>query len=67
MRCIRGWIFYLEMVFKLEGLFAVGALELAQSSRFVVTNHVALQAVDVGEILLTNAARLNRKNKYRAK
>lgn len=56
---------YLEMVFKLEGLLAVGALKLAQSSRFVVTNHVTLQAVDVGEVLLTNAARLNQKYRGR--
>lgn len=49
------------MVFKFEGLVAIGALELAQSSRFVVTNHVTLQTVDVGEILLTHTTRLDRR------
>lgn len=54
-------------MFKLEGLVAVGALEFAQSSRFVVTNHVTLQAVDVGKILLANATRLKQLNHTKRK
>jgi len=49
---------YLEMVLEFEGLVAVGALEFAQSGRFVVADHVTLQAVHIGKVLLTNAARL---------
>ncbi len=33
---------YLEVMLKLEGLVTVGALEFAQSSRFVVADHVTL-------------------------
>lgn len=59
---------YLEVVFKLEGLVAVGALEFAQSSRFVVADHVTLEAIDVGKVLLANAARLHQsKEKLLAK
>jgi hypothetical protein len=54
---------YLEMMFKLEGLVAVGALEFTQSSRFVVADHVTLQTVDVGEVLLANTARLERSER----
>jgi Tfp pilus assembly protein PilP len=54
---------YLEMMFKLEGLVTVGALEFTQSSRFVVADHVTLQTVDVGEVLLANTARLERSER----
>ena len=47
-------------MFKLEGLVAIGALEFAQSSRLVVADHVTLQAIDVGEVLLAHAARLQK-------
>jgi hypothetical protein len=51
------------MMFKLEGLVAVGALEFTQSSRFVVADHVTLQTVDIGEVLLANTARLERSER----
>ena len=47
------------MVFKLEGLVTVGALEFTQPSRFVVADHMTLQTVHVGKVLLAHAARLN--------
>ena len=52
------------MVFKLEGLVTVGTLEFTQSSRFVVADHVTLQTVDIGKVLLANTARL-RDDKYK--
>lgn len=47
----------LEVMFKFEGLVTVGALEFAQSSRFVMADHVSLQTIDVGEVLMANTAR----------
>ena len=49
---------YLEVVLELEGLLALGALELAQHCALVVGDHVSLEPVDVGEGLVTHLARL---------
>ena len=46
----------LQVVLELEGLAALGALELAEVGALVVRDHVALQAVDVGERLAAHAA-----------
>ena len=46
----------LEVVLELERLAALGALELAEVGALVVRDHVALQAVDVGERLAAHAA-----------
>lgn len=43
---------------KFEGLFAVGAFEFAETRALVVADHVALEAVDIGKVLLAHAARL---------
>jgi len=47
----------LEVVLELECFFAVGAFEFAKASALVVTDHVTLQTVDVGEILLAHGTR----------
>lgn len=47
-----------EVVLELEGLVAVGALEFAQQRRFVVADHVALQAIHVGETFVADFAAL---------
>lgn len=54
-------------MFKFEGLVTVGALEFAQSSRFVMADHVSLQTIDVGEVLMANTARLSNDKKKRNK
>ena len=51
---------YLEVVFEFEGFVAVGAFEFTQAGALVVAYHVALQAVDIGKILLTYSATLHR-------
>lgn len=47
-----------EVVLEFESLVAVGAFEFAQKRRFVVADHVALQAIDVGEALVADFATL---------
>lgn len=42
-----------------KGLFAVGAFEFAEAGALVVTDHVALEAIDVGKILLAYYAGLS--------
>lgn len=49
------------MVLEFEGFAALVALEAAQHLGLVVGDHVALEPVDVGELLLTHVARLGRK------
>lgn len=49
---------HLEVVLELEGLLALGALELAQHGTLVVGDHVPLQPVHVGESLVAHLARL---------
>lgn len=48
-----------------EGLVAVGAFEFAESSTLVVTDHVTLEAVHVGKVLLAHATRLMRGGRRR--
>ena len=48
-----------EMVLELEGLAALGTLELAQIGALVVTDHVTLKAVDVCERLVADLADLD--------
>lgn len=50
----------LEVMLEFECLVAVLAFEFAQQRRFVVADHVALQAVHVGERFLAQLAALNR-------
>ena len=52
-------ISYLEVMLEFEGLFAVGAFEFAEAGALVVTDHVALEAIDVGKILLAYYAGLS--------
>lgn len=41
------------MVLELKRLLTLGTLELPQEGAFVVTDHVALQSVYIGERLVT--------------
>lgn len=52
---------FLQVMFKLEGFVAVVALELPQQCALVVADHVTLQAVNIGERLVANFARLKQK------
>lgn len=52
----------LQVMLELEGLVAVVALELAQLCALVMTDHVTLESVHVGEALVANLACL-RANK----
>jgi len=52
------------MMFKLERFFALWTFELAQHCAFIVTYHVPLEAVNVGERLVAHLTRLQaRQNK----
>ena len=51
-------ITYLEVVLELESLSAVGALEPPEDGGLVVRDHVPLQPVHVGELLLAHLANL---------
>ena len=57
---IFGFI-YLEVVLELESLPAVGALEPPEDGGLVVRDHVPLQPVHVGELLLAHLAHLQTK------
>lgn len=50
----------LQVVLKLERLITVGTFKLAQQRRLVVGDHVALQPVHVGELLVAHLAALER-------
>ena len=45
-----------------ERFVAVGAFEFPEPGALVVADHVTLETVHVGEILLTHAARLSTKH-----
>lgn len=47
---------FLEMMFELERLFALGTFELAQHRALVVTYHVPLETVNIGERLVAHLA-----------
>lgn len=49
---------YLEMMFELERLFALGTFELAQHSALIMAYHVPLETVNVGECLVAHLAGL---------
>lgn len=51
----------LEVVFELEGLVALLALELPQQGTLIVADHVPLESVDIGEGLVANAAGLKQE------
>lgn len=51
-------IYYLEMMFELESFFTFGTFELAKHRALVVTYHVSLEPVHVGERLVAYLARL---------
>jgi hypothetical protein len=53
--------YYLEVVLELESLSAVGTLEPPEDGGLVVGDHVPLQAVHVGELLLADAADLRKR------
>ena len=57
------FLWYLEVVLELESLLAVGAFEFAQASALVVADHVTLQTVHVGKVLLAHGARLANKKR----
>lgn len=44
----------LQMMLELKCFVAIGAFEFAQQRRFIVTDHVSLEAVHVGKCLLAN-------------
>lgn len=46
----------LQVVLELERLITVGALEFAQQRRLVVGDHVTLEPVHVGELLMAHLA-----------
>lgn len=48
---------FLEMMFKFERFFALWTFELAQHCAFIVTYHVPLEAVNVGERLVAHLTR----------
>ena len=50
------------MMFELESLSAVDAFEPPEDCGLVVRDHVSLQPIHVGEILLANLATLQEKN-----
>lgn len=52
---------YLQVVLEFEGLFALGAFEFAKNSTLVVANHVSLQSVHVGKLLVAHFARLKQQ------
>lgn len=47
---------FLQVVLEFERLITVGTFELSQQRRLVVGNHVALEAVHVGELLVAHLA-----------
>lgn len=47
-----------QVMFEFERFVTVGAFEFAQQSRFVVADHVPLQAIHVGETFLAYFAAL---------
>lgn len=49
---------FLQVVLEFERLITVGTFELSQQRRLVVGNHVALEAVHVGELLVAYLAAL---------
>lgn len=49
-------------MFELESFFALRTLELAKDGTLVVADHVALQAVNIGELLVAHLARLQQIN-----
>jgi len=52
------------MMFKLERFFALRTFELAQHCAFIVTYHVPLETVNIGERLVAHLTRLQaRQNK----
>ena len=52
---------FLEVVLELESLPAVGALEPPEDGGLVVRDHVPLQPVHVGELLMADLAHLQAK------
>jgi len=52
------YIIYLKMMLELERFLALGTFELAEYCALVVTYHVPLETVHVGERLVTHFARL---------
>jgi hypothetical protein len=52
---------YLQVVLEFEGLFALGAFEFAKNCTLVVANHVSLQSVHVGKLLVAHFARLKQQ------
>ena len=55
------------MVFEFESLSAVDAFEPSEDCGLVVRDHVSLQPIHVGEILLANLATLQEKNHQQMK
>ena len=53
------------MVLELESLATVRTLEPPQTSGLVVRDHVPLQPVNIGELLVANAAGLKKRNYLR--
>jgi hypothetical protein len=49
------------VVLEFEGLFALGAFEFAKNGTLVVANHVSLQSVHVGKLLVAHFARLKQQ------
>lgn len=52
---------FLQVVLELERLITVGTFELPQQRRLVVGNHVTLEAVHVGKLLVAHLAALKWK------
>ena len=56
-------ITYLQVMLEFESLSAVRTLEPPQYGRLVVTDHMPLKAINVGEMLVANFARLQKTGK----
>lgn len=55
----------LKVMFELERLVAVVTLELAEKRALVVTDHVPLQTVHVGEALVADLAGLQQRGRLK--
>ena len=53
---------YLEVMFEFESLSTVGTFESSKDGGFIMRDHMPLQSVDVGEVLLAHLAPLRKSD-----
>lgn len=52
---------YLEVMFEFERFIAFCTFEISEDGTFIMTDHVTLKTVDVGECFITYFTRLKQK------